>query len=43
MQLRGMPQGTGFIVMNFQQEPQFSQALKNNHKPDAMQKDAQAF
>jgi len=43
MQLRGMPQGAGFIVMNFQEQPQFSQALKKNHKPDAMQKDAQAF
>lgn len=43
MQLRGMPQGTGFIVMNFQEEPQFTQALKKNRKPSTMQKDAQAF
>lgn len=43
MQLRGMPGGTGFITMSFQEEPQFTQALKKNHKPDTMKKDAQAF
>lgn len=43
MQLRGMPTGTGFITMSFQEEPQFTQALKKNRKPDTMKKDAQAF
>ena len=42
MQLHGMPGGTGFITMSFQEEPQFSQALKKNRRPDTMQKDAQA-
>ncbi|GEM_PF-5971018 len=43
MQLRGLPDGAGFLVMNFEEQPQFAQALAKNRKPTAAEKDAQAF
>lgn len=42
MQLQGMAHGTGFIVMNFEEQPQFGQAVAKNAKTTT-DKDADAF
>ena len=40
--LRGTRDGTGYIMMSFEEQPQFAQALKQNRQ-SAMDKDAAAF
>lgn len=42
MQLRGSGAGRGYIVMSFEKQPQFDQAVKLNQQ-SALNKDAQAF